>query len=67
LKVKKSPTESYTKQGGFYPAAHVLFGKANTILVNKDLKAISRFNFQDSVDADAFHRGGNKSAIPLRK
>jgi hypothetical protein len=44
------------KTGGFYPAAFVPLGMANTI---------SRFSFQDSVDADAFHHGGRGASIMI--
>jgi hypothetical protein len=59
LIVKKSPVESHAKQGDFI--RQLLFLSVRPILffyVKKGLKAISRFSFQDSVDADAFHRGG---------
>jgi hypothetical protein len=49
---RKSP-----KPGGVSGTLATLV-KANKIFINRVLRAISRFSFQDSVDADAFHRGG---------
>ncbi len=44
------------KTGGFYPAAFVPLDRTNTIC---------RFSFHDSVDTDAFHRGGRGASIMI--